>query len=290
MWEIGTAYFGCRTKEGRFDPQQFQEKAYEPTVKCVTIKLSQGAKPGLGGVMPAAKMSDEIAKVRGVPTGKKCVSPAGHSAFKTPEELLDFVQRLREGCDGKPVGFKLCIGRRREFLGVCKAMLKTDILPDYIIVDGGEGGTGAAPLEFEDHVGYPLTEGLHFVHQSLIACGLRDKIKIGCSGKVISAFEMTRRIIQGADYCNAARAMMLSLGCIQAQRCQTNTCPTGVTTQDPTRMRGLKPEVKKYRVRNFQHATVMEFNRMIASLGAESPSDLRPEMLMRRVNSTSIRS
>lgn len=240
--------------------------------------------------MPASKMTEEIAKARGVPAHQKCVSPAGHSEFHTPEGLLRFVQRLRELGDGKPVGFKLCVGRRREFLGVCKAMLETGIQPDYIIVDGGEGGTGAAPLEFEDHIGYPLTEGLHFVHQSLIACGLRDSIKIGCSGKVTSAFEMTRRMIQGADYCNAARAMMLSIGCIQAQRCQTNTCPTGVTTQDPTRMRGLQPHVKKHRVRNFQHATVLEFNRIIASLGADSPADLRPEMLMRRINPTTVRS
>ncbi len=290
VWEIGTAYFGCRTQNGDFDADEFEKKANEPTVKCITVKLSQGAKPGLGGVMPAAKMTDEIAEVRGVPAHQKCESPPGHSEFHTPTELLQFIDRLRQRCDAKPVGFKLCVGQRREFLGICKAMLQTDILPDYIIVDGGEGGTGAAPLEFEDHVGFPLTEGLHFVHQSLLACGLRDSIKIGCSGKVTSAFEMARRLIQGADYCNAARAMMLSLGCIQAQRCETNRCPTGITTQDPSRMRGLKPDVKKHRVRNFQHATVMEFNRLIASMGLESPDQLRPNMLMRRIDPTSIRS
>ncbi len=288
IWEIGTAYFGCRNKDGKFDPQQFQKKAVHSNVKCVTIKLSQGAKPGLGGVMPAAKMTEEIADVRGVPAHQKCVSPPGHSEFNTPIGLLQFVQRLRELCDAKPVGFKLCVGKRNEFLGICKAMLESGILPDYIIVDGGEGGTGAAPLEFEDHVGFPLTEGLHFVHQSLVAVGLRDRIKIGCSGKISSAFEMARRMIQGADYCNAARAMMFSLGCIQAQRCETNRCPTGITTQDPTRTRGLVPEVKKHRVRNFQHSTVMEFNRLIASMGLDSPADLTPDMLMRRINATTI--
>lgn len=220
----------------------------------------------------------------------KCISPSGHSEFDTPVGLLEFVERLRGLSEGKPVGFKLCVGRRSEFLGICKAMLATRILPDYIIVDGGEGGTGAAPLEFEDHVGFPLTEGLHFVHQSLVACGLREEIKIGCSGKVTSAFEMVKRMIQGADYCNSARAMMLSLGCIQAQRCETNRCPTGITTQDPTRMRGLKPEVKQHQVRNFQHSTVMEFNQMIASMGLDSPSQLRGDMLMRRIDPTSVRS
>ncbi|KAA5547368.1 FMN-binding glutamate synthase family protein [Roseiconus nitratireducens] len=290
VWEIGTAYFGCRTKEGRFDPDLFKEKAAEPAVKCVTIKLSQGAKPGLGGVMPASKMTEEIADVRGVPAHQKCESPPGHSEFETPIGLLEFVQRLRDLCDAKPVGFKLCIGHRSEFLAICKAMLETNILPDYIIVDGGEGGTGAAPLEFEDHVGVPLTEGLHFVHQALVACGLRDQIRIGCSGKVTSAFEMARRIIQGADYCNAARAMMLALGCIQAQRCETNRCPTGITTQDPSRTRGLKPDVKQHLVRNFQYATVMEFNRLIASMGLLSPDQLHASMLMRRVGPTRVKS
>ena len=288
VWEIGTAYFGCRTKEGRFDDQQFAEKASKPQVKAVTIKLSQGAKPGLGGVMPAAKMTEEIAEVRGVPAHQKCVSPPGHAEFHTPLGLLDFVERLRKLCDAKPVGFKLCVGRRSDFLAICKAMLETGIKPDFIIVDGGEGGTGAAPLEFEDHVGMPLTEGLQVVHQSLVACNLRSHIRVGCSGKVTSAFEMARRMIQGADYCNAARAMMLALGCIQAQRCETNTCPTGLTTQDPSRSRGLKPDVKKHQVRNFHHATVMEFNRLIASMGLESPDQLNPSMLFRRVGPTAI--
>lgn len=290
VWEIGTAYFSCRQQDGRFDPDQFAKKAAEPAVKCVTIKLSQGAKPGLGGVMPAAKMSKEIALVRGVPAHEKCVSPPGHSEFHTPLGLLDFIRRIRELCDAKPVGIKLCLGHRSEFLALCKAMLETNILPDYIIVDGGEGGTGAAPLEFEDHVGTPLTEGLHFVHQALVACGLRDQIRVGCSGKVFSGFEMARRLIQGADYCNAARAMMLALGCIQAQKCETNRCPTGITTQDSSRSRGLKPEVKKYSVRNFQHATVMEFNRIIASMGLESPNELHPSMLLRRIGPTSVKS
>lgn len=290
IWEIGTAYFGCRTHDGRFDPGQFEEKAREPAVKCITVKLSQGAKPGLGGVMPAAKVTEEIAQVRGVPAGEKCVSPPAHSEFNTPLGLLQFVARLRSLSGGKPVGLKLCLGRRSDFLGVCKAMLETSVLPDYIVVDGGEGGTGAAPLEFEDHVGYPLTEGLHFVHQALVGCGLRPQIKLGCSGKIHSAFEMVRRLCQGADYCNAARPMMLALGCIQAQVCHTNRCPTGITTQDRTRTRGLQPAVKQHRVRNFHHATVMECNRLIASLGLDSPEQLRPQLLMRRITPTRVAS
>lgn len=290
VWEIGSGYFGCRTKNGGFDLGQFRDKSHHDSVKCISLKLSQGAKPGLGGVMPASKVTQEIADVRGVPVGEKCVSPSFHSVFSTPKELLEFLHKLREASGGKPVGFKLCLGKRSEFLGICKAMLELQIYPDFIIVDGSEGGTGAAPLEYEDHVGTPLTEGLNVVHNSLLGCGLRDKIRIGCSGKVHSAFEMARRIAQGADYCNAARAMMLALGCIQAQRCHTNRCPVGVATQDPRRVRGLVVEDKSQRVFNFQRNTVQEFNQMLASMGLSNPSELNPSLLMRRINPTTVKS
>ncbi len=290
VWEIGSGYFGCRTKDGNFDREQFRDKSHHDHVKCVSLKLSQGAKPGLGGVMPAEKVTQEIADIRGVPVGKKCVSPPYHTAFHTPRELIEFVQTLREASGGKPAGFKLCVGQRHQFLAICKAILETDIYPDFIIVDGGEGGTGAAPLEFEDHIGTPLNEGLFIVHNALVGCGLRDKIKVGCSGKIHSAFEMARRIAQGADYCNAARAMMFALGCIQAQRCQTNRCPVGVTTQDPKRVRGLVVADKAARVCSFQQNTTAELRNIVASVGLEHARQLEPALLMRRINPTTVKS
>lgn len=290
VWEIGSGYFGCRTSDGNFDPVQFRDKSQDERVKCVSLKLSQGAKPGLGGVMPAGKVTQEIADIRGVPVGQKCVSPPFHKAFQTPRELIQFVQTLREASGGKPAGFKLCLGQRHEFLGICKAILELEIYPDFIIVDGAEGGTGAAPLEFEDHIGTPLIEGLNFVQNALVGCGLRDKIKIGCSGKVHSGFEMARRIAQGADYCNAARAMMFALGCIQAQRCQTNRCPVGVATQDPKRVRGLVVEDKAQRVLKFQQNTVIGLNEIVAALGLKDAQELNPSLLMRRINPTTVKS
>lgn len=290
IWEIGSGYFGCRTPDGRFDLEQFRDRAAHESVKCISIKLSQGAKPGLGGVMPASKVSREIAEIRGVPEGEKCVSPPYHTAFDTPRGLIEFVRTLREASGGKPTGFKLCVGSEAEFLGICKAMLEMGCTPDFIVVDGGEGGTGAAPLEFEDHVGAPLTEGLHFVHNALVGAGLRDAIRLGCSGKVSSAFEMAKRLAQGADYCNAARAMMFALGCIQAQRCQTNTCPVGVTTQDPRRVRGLVVEDKAQRVCNFQRNTISDLLKFVGALGLEGPDRLSPDLLMRRIDPTTVRS
>lgn len=290
VWELGSGYFGTRTKDGKFDPEKFADQSQRDEVKCVSIKLSQGAKPGLGGVMPGKKVTPEIAGIRGVPVGVTCISPPFHSAFTTPRELILFVQRLRELCGAKPVGFKLCIGQRHEFLGICKAMLELGTSPDFIIVDGAEGGTGAAPLEYEDHVGVPLTEGLVFVHDALVGAGLRDSIKIGCSAKITSAFDMARRITQGADYCNAARAMMFALGCIQSQRCHTNTCPVGVATQDPNRFRALVVEDKATRVYNYQRNTVAEFNQLLASLGLEHPNQLSPSLLMRRIDPTTVKS
>lgn len=283
VWEIGSGYFGARTKAGDFDPDMFADKAAHPSVRCLSLKLSQGAKPGIGGVLPAGKVTPEIAKARGVPEGEKCVSPASHKVFSTPRELIQFMARMRELGKGKPVGFKLCVGARSEFLGICKAMIAEGITPDFIIVDGSEGGTGAAPMEYEDHVGTPLTEGLMLVHNALVGTGLRERIRIGASGKVATGADIVKRVIQGADYTNAARAMMMATGCIQSQRCHTNQCPVGVATQDPRRAAALNVEDKSHRVQRYQHATVAEALRMAASMGAHNFSELSPEMLRRRI-------
>ncbi|WP_458248734.1 FMN-binding glutamate synthase family protein [Streptomyces sp. MAI_2237] len=284
VWEIGTGYFGCRTPDGGFDPAEFADKAAHDQVKCVSLKLSQGAKPGIGGVLPGAKVNAEIAKVRDVPEGKTVISPPYHRVFSTPRELVRFIARMRELSGGKPTGFKLCVGSRRQFLAVCKAMLAEGTTPDFIIVDGGEGGTGAAPLEFADHVGTPLTEGLLTVHNALVGTGLRDRIRIGASGKIATGTDLVKRLVQGADYGNAARAMMFAVGCIQAQRCHTNTCPTGVTTQDPRRARALDVRDKTPRVQRFQEATVASALQIMASMGVTDPADLRPHMLRRRID------
>lgn len=284
VWEIGTGYFGCRTEEGEFDAAEFADKAAHDHVKCVSLKLSQGAKPGIGGVLPGAKVNAEIARARGVPEGRTVISPPYHRVFATPRELVRFVARMRELAGGKPAGFKLCVGSRRQFLAVCKAMLEEGTAPDYIVVDGAEGGTGAAPLEFADHVGAPLTEGLITVHNSLVGAGLRDRIRIGASGKIATGTDLVKRMVQGADYGNAARAMMFAVGCIQAQRCHTNTCPTGVTTQDPRRARALDVRDKTARVQRFQEATVASALQILASMGVTDPAQLRPHMLRRRVD------
>jgi glutamate synthase domain-containing protein 2 len=283
VWEIGSGYFGARTKDGDFDPGMFADKAAHDSVKCVSLKLSQGAKPGVGGVLPAAKVTAEIAKARNVPQGEKCVSPAWHRVFATPRELVRFVARMRELSGGKPAGFKLCVGSRVDVLAICKAMLAEGTTPDFIIVDGSEGGTGAAPLEFEDHVGRPLTEGLMMVHNALVGVGLRRQVKIGASGKVASGSDIVKRLIQGADYTNAARAMMMATGCIQSQRCHTNQCPVGVATQDPKRAQALDVADKSLRVQRFQQATVAEAGQIMAAMGAHQPHELRPDQLIRRV-------
>lgn len=290
IWEIGSGYFGTRAKDGTFDPDQFADKAAHDVVKGISIKLSQGAKPGFGGVLPAAKVSKEIAAYRGVPVGEKCVSPAAHSAFATPRELIGFVARLRELAGGKPVGFKLCVGSRTDVLAICKAMVAEGVTPDFIIVDGAEGGTAAAPLEYEDHVGLPLTDGLMTVHNALVGTGLRDVIRVGASGKVATANDIVKRLIQGADYTNSARAMMMAAGCIQAQLCHTNRCPVGVATQDPARARALDVEDKSERVYRFQQATVAQAMRIMASMGVSDPSLLNPHMLRRRISATDQRS
>ncbi|MFK0172166.1 FMN-binding glutamate synthase family protein [Streptomyces sp. NPDC090306] len=284
VWEIGTGYFGCRTRDGDFDPKEFADKAAHDQVKCVSLKLSQGAKPGIGGVLPGPKVNAEIAGVRDVPEGRTVISPPYHRVFSTPRELVRFVARMRELSGGKPTGFKLCVGSRQQFLAVCRAMLEEGTTPDFIIVDGAEGGTGAAPLEFADHVGTPLTEGLLTVHNSLVGAGLRDRIRIGASGKIATGADLVKRLVQGADYGNAARAMMFAVGCIQAQRCHTNRCPTGVTTQDPRRARALDVGDKTQRVQRLQAATVASAVELMASMGVTDPADLRPHMLRRRID------
>lgn len=289
IWEIASGYFGCRTEDGRFDPDRFAERAGLDQVKAISIKLSQGAKPGLGGVLPGVKVSPEIAETRGVPVGQTVISPPAHTAFSTPVELVDFIATLRKLSGGKPVGMKLCVGSRREFLGICKAMIERGITPDFIIVDGSEGGTGAGPVEFEDHMGMPLTEGLMLVHNALVGTGLRPLVKIGASGKVASGSDIVKRIIQGADFTMAARAMMFAVGCIQAQMCHTNRCPVGVATQDPARTRALDIPDKSERVYRFQKATVASAQQMIASMGIDSFDQLQPGMLNRRVDGLTTR-
>ncbi len=290
VWEIGTGYFGARTKDGGFDREKFRTKAAHEAVKCVSLKLSQGAKPGIGGVLPGPKVTHEIADARSVPQGETCVSPPGHRVFSTPRELVRFIAEMRELAGGKPAGFKLCIGTRHEFLAICKAMVEEGSTPDFIIVDGAEGGTGAAPGEYEDHMGTPLTEGLMIVHNALVGSGLRDRIRIGASGKIATGSDIVKRLAIGADYTNAARAMMMAVGCIQSQRCNTNECPVGVATQDPKRSRALDVGDKTERVYRYQHAVVAEAQRLIASMGLHSPAEVGPHHLVRRVDHVTSRS
>ncbi|MFN3190796.1 MAG: FMN-binding glutamate synthase family protein [Aureliella sp.] len=289
IWQIGTGYFGCRDDEGQFCEDLFAKNAAKSGVRMIELKLSQGAKPGHGGILPASKVTPEIAKIRNVPVGRDVLSPPGHRAFSNPIELLEFVNRLRDLSGGKPVGIKLCVGKRREFLALCKAMLATELLPDYIAVDGGEGGTGAAPLEFSNHLGAPLYEGLIFVHNALVGCALRDRIKIIASGKVSSGFTMLKLLSLGADSCYAARSMMMALGCIQALKCNSNHCPVGVATQDRSLMAGLAVSDKKVRVMNFHRETVKSFCEILGALGLEDPNDLRPWHVMHRISPTETR-
>ncbi len=279
VWEIGTGYFSTRTKDGDFDEAQFAEKAAHDAVKLTSLKLSQGAKPGIGGVLPAAKVSKEIAGIREVPQGEKCVSPSTHRVFTTPVQLIEFVAHMRDLSGGKPAGFKLCVGSRVDVLAMVKAMLEVGTTPDFIVVDGSEGGTGAAPLEFEDHVGMPLTHGLMTVHNALVGAGLRDRVRVAASGKVAAGNDIVKRAIQGADYTNAARAMMMAVGCIQAQRCHTDTCPVGVTTQSARRQRALVVSDKSVRVKQFHEATVAEAVKIMAAMGVRDPADLSPHQL-----------
>ncbi len=284
IWEIGSGYFGCRTAEGGFSPERFAETASSPQIRLIEVKLSQGAKPGHGGVLPAAKVSAEIAAARGVPAGVDCISPARHSAFSTPLELMRFIAELRRLSGGKPTGFKLCIGHPWEFLGIVKAMLETGITPDFIVIDGKEGGTGAAPMEFMDHVGMPLRDGLSFAHNALVGAGLRSRIRLGASGKIVSAFDMARALALGADWCNSARGFMFAVGCIQAQSCHTGRCPVGVATQDPSRQRALVVADKAERVANFHAGTVHALAELVAAAGLTDPGQIRLEHVSRRIN------
>ncbi len=282
IWEIGSGYFGCRDGNGRFDPERFRSQAADPQVKMIELKMSQGAKPGHGGMLPAAKITPEIAEARGVPMGVDCISPAAHPEFSTPIEMMEFIGRLRELADGKPVGFKLCIGHRREFMCMVKAMLETGIVPDFIVVDGKEGGTGAAPLEFANHMGMPLVEGLTFVHNTLRGAGLRSRIKIGASGKLVTSFTILKALALGADWANSARGFMFSIGCIQAQACHTNHCPVGVATQDPLRSRALNVADKSERVARFHANMLHALAEMTGAAGLSHPSEYLPHHLLMR--------
>lgn len=282
IFQIGTGYFGCRDKQGHFDPEAFKDKAALESVRMIEIKLSQGAKPAHGGILPGAKVDKFIAEIRGIEVGKDCISPPAHSAFTTPVGLLEFIAQLRELSGGKPIGFKLCIGKRHEFLSICKAMLKTGITPDFITIDGAEGGTGAAPLEFTDHMGTPLHEALLFVHNSLTGVNLRNDIRIIAAGKVATGFDMVARLALGADICNAGRAFMLALGCVQSLTCHTNNCPTGITTQNPRLIRGLVVGDKKFRVANYHAETMRSFMEIIGAMGLSNPRLLSPAHIFRQ--------
>ncbi len=289
-WELGSGYFGCRNTDGTFSEERFVENAKNPQVKMIEVKLSQGAKPGHGGVLPGAKVSAEIAEARGVPAGVDCISPARHSAFSTPLGLLQFVGNLREKSGGKPTGFKLALGHPWEWFGIAKAMIESGIYPDFIVIDGGEGGTGAAPLEFTDHVGAPLREALLLVHNTLVGLNLRNKIRLGASGKIVTAFDLARTFALGADWCNAARGFMFALGCIQSQNCHTDKCPTGVATQDPSRWKKLYVPDKSERVQMFHENTLKALKELIAAAGLSHPNEIGPEHVIRRVSSTEVRS
>lgn len=284
IWQVGTGYFGCRDGEGRFNPEMFAKNASLPQVKMVELKISQGAKPGHGGILPAAKNTPEIAAIRGVEPHTLVASPPFHSAFSTPKELILFIKQLRDLSGGKPVGFKLCIGHKSEFIAICKAMITLDIYPDFITVDGGEGGTGAAPQEFSNYVGAPLLDGLAFVHNILRGLDIRQHIKVIASGKVTSGFHMVRAMALGADACNCARAMMLAVGCIQALLCNTNKCPTGVATQDPKLAIGLDVEDKTKRVANYHKGTVENFVELLGASGLDSKENISRCHIYRRTN------
>ena len=288
-WEIGSGYFGCRNDDGSFSEERFTANATTPQVKLIELKLSQGAKPGHGGVLPGPKVTPEIAAARGVPVGTDCVSPAAHSAFSTPIEMLAFIERLRSLSGGKPTGFKSCIGHPWEWFALAKAMVETGITPDFIVVDGAEGGTGAAPLEFTDHVGAPMQEGLLLVHNTLVGLNLRDKIRIGAAGRIVSAFDIARAMALGADWCNSARGFMFALGCIQAQHCHTGECPTGVTTQDPRRQRALVVGDKTERVHRFHQNTMHALQELVQAAGLRHPNEITANHIVRRIAGDQVR-
>lgn len=288
VWNIGTGYFSCRDDDGNFSYEQYAKRAVLNNVKMIEIKFSQGAKPGHGGILPKEKVTDEIAAIRLVSKGKDIISPPTHSAFSTPLELMDFIKLLRKGSGGKPIGMKICIGNKSEFIAICKAMVETETYFDFITVDGGEGGTGAAPQEYSDHVGMPLRDALAFVYDCLVGFGIKNQIKIICSGKIITGFDIIKTLATGADLCNSARGMMFALGCIQALECHANTCPTGVATQDPRLVKGLVPEEKSIRVARFQHETVKSAMELMASAGICHPDEVDRHVVSMRVDRTKI--
>ncbi len=288
IWQIGTGYFSCRNADGTFNYEAFAERSVLPNVKMIEIKMSQGAKPGHGGILPASKVTEEIAKIRLVPKGKDVLSPPYHTAFSTPLEMLAFIKELRRLSGGKPIGFKLCVGRKSQFIAICKAMIKTGVMPDFITVDGGEGGTGAAPLEFSNSVGMPLRDALVFVHDTLNGFGIKRHIRIIASGKVHTGFDLVKNFALGADMCNSARAMMLAIGCIQALECNTNTCPTGVATQNPKLYAGLDVADKRVRVANFHHETVKAAIELMAAAGVDHPTNIHRSFIYRRVDESKI--
>jgi len=290
IWQIGTGYFGCRNLKGGFDADLFAKTANLDNVKMIEIKLSQGAKPGHGGILPAAKLTEEISVIRLVPMGKDVISPSGHTEFSDPIGLLKFVKQLRDLSNGKPIGFKLCIGRKSEFLSICKAMVETGITPDFITVDGGEGGTGASPVELTNSVGTPLREGLSFVNAALIGFGLRDKMRLIAAGKIFSAFHMVRTMALGADTVNAARGMMLALGCIQSRSCNTDHCPTGIATQNPDRYMALDVTDKSERVARYQGAMIRHLVELLEAGGLHSVEEIKPSHVMRRIDNEVVKS
>jgi glutamate synthase domain-containing protein 2 len=289
VWQIGTGYFGCRDESGNFDEARFRESASRPEVKMIEIKLSQGAKPGHGGILPASKNSEIIARIRQVPAGTEVVSPSAHTAFSTPLELLQFIARLRELSGGKPVGFKLCVGDPSEFIAICKAAQESGLLPDFVTVDGAEGGTGAAPLEYSNHVGMPLRDGLAFVVDTLTGFGLKEEVRVIAAGKIITAFHLARALALGADLCNSARGMMLALGCVQSLACHSNRCPTGITTQNPRLVRGLDVDDKGARVARYQGETIHALLDLISSAGLSSPEGIERRHIYRRIDTTTVR-
>lgn len=289
VWQIGTGYFSCRTKEGAFDANMFAKNAKHDAVKMIEIKISQGAKPGHGGILPAAKVTEEIARIRHVPMGQNIVSPPGHTAFTTPTELLEFIQKLRNLANGKPVGFKISMGKPEDFIAICKAMQQTQIYPDFITVDGGEGGTGSAPIEFTNSIGTPLREAVNIVHSALIGFGVREQIKIIASGKAFSSFHVYRLLALGADTVNSARGMMFALGCIQSRSCNTDKCPTGIATQDPSRYKFLDICDKGHRVSNYQSSVMYHLMHMIAAAGLKSPEEIQLKDINRRISATEIK-
>ena len=288
IWQVSTGYFGCRNEDGSFDPELFKEKAADDQVKMIEIKLSQGAKPGHGGILPGPKVTEEIAKIRGVEVGKDCISPSSHSEFSTPSGLLTFADRLRSLAGGKPVGIKLCLGHPWELAAIVKSMVEKQQFLDFITIDGSEGGTGAAPLEFADRIGCPLTDALVYADNALIGSGLRDRVKIAASGKIVSAYDIIRHLALGADWCNMARPFMFSIGCIQALACSSSNCPTGVATMNPGRYRVLDVQNRAERVSNFHNNTLHVVKEMIEATGLNHPLELSRRHIVRRISSSEI--